>query len=179
MADREAQQKLYAYSEMSNKVQQADRSQRRSRGDGTGEVESLRGRNEIGKMGDRVSAAVAQKKDRPAELEEMMERAKKKRQKRDGTTDAAQHARAKKQNILMSSGGQSILDLGELHEYQPTHPGSRASYETLLVSFYLYLFPCLFLVKMKIQVSHSLLFVFRYSYSYSYSEYGQVKSISW
>ena len=135
MADREAQQKLYAYSEMSNKVQQADRSQRRSRGDGTGEVESLRGRNDIGKMGDRVSAAAVQKKDRPAELEDMMERAEKKRQKRDGTTDAPQQTRAKKQNILMSSGGQSILDLGELNEYQPTHPGSRASYESLLVSF--------------------------------------------
>jgi|AntRauTorckE5430_2_1112549.scaffolds.fasta_scaffold00836_1 hypothetical protein len=142
MADREAQQKLYAYSEMSNKVQQANRSQRRSRGDGTGEVESLRGRNAIGKMGDRIAAdadADVQKKERPVELEDMMEKAKKKRQKRDGTTDGTQHVRTRKQNILMSSGGQSILDLGELNGYQPTHPGSRASYEILLVSFHPYI----------------------------------------
>jgi len=130
MADREAQQKLYAYSEMSNKVQQADRSQRRSRGDGTGEVESLRGRNDSGRMGDRVSSI--QKTTRPAELEDMMEKAKKKRQKRDGGAGDGGHV--KKQNILMSSGGQSILDLGELNSYQPTHAGSRASYEGLLVS---------------------------------------------
>ncbi len=137
MADREAQQRLYAYSEMSNKVQQADRSKRRSRGDGTGEVESLRGRNDIGRMGDRVnaSASASSKQDRPAELEEMMERAKKKRQKREGTANGgAGDLTSKKQNILMSSGGQSILDMGELNGYQPTHAGSRASYESLLVS---------------------------------------------
>ena len=144
MADREAQQKLYAYSEMSNKVQQANRSQRRSRGDGTGEVESLRGRSDVGRMGDRVVSTVssgsnnngntdnAQKTQRPAELEEMMERARKKRQKRDG--NGGDGHSMKRQNILMSSGGQSILDLGELNGYQPTHAGSRDSYERLLVS---------------------------------------------
>lgn len=124
MADREAQQKLYAYSEMSNKVQQADRS-RRNRGEGTGEVETLRGRTDIGRMGDRISKSEAEK--RPAELEEMMERAKKKKQKREPTTNG------KKDNILLSSGGQSILDLGELNRYQPTNAGSRSAYENLLV----------------------------------------------
>jgi pre-mRNA-splicing helicase BRR2 len=122
MADREAQQKLYAYSEMSNKVQQAERS-RRGRGEGTGEVETLRGRSDIGRMGDRISKSEVDK--RPAELEEMMERAKKKKQKREPTT-------GKKDNILLSSGGQSILDLGELNRYQPTHAGSRSAYENLL-----------------------------------------------
>ncbi len=136
MADREAQQKLYAYSEMSNKVQQANRSQRRSRGEGTGEVESLRGRSDAGRMGDRVSTiqkADSASSKRPAELEAMMERAKKKRQKRDQQTSSG-GATNKRENILLSSGGQSILDLGELNGYQPTHAGSRASYESLLVS---------------------------------------------
>ena len=42
MADREAQQKLNAYGEMSNKVQQADRSKlRQSNRDGTGDVVTL------------------------------------------------------------------------------------------------------------------------------------------
>ena len=78
-------------------------------------------------MGDRV---LSQKKDRPAELEEMMERAKKKRQKRDGD----HVGKEKKSNILMCAGGQSILDIGDVNGYQPTHAGSRASYESLLVS---------------------------------------------
>lgn len=132
MADREAQQKLYAYSEMSNKVQKADRSQRRSRGagDGTGEVESFRGRNNVGRMGDRVAALVSMKQERPAELEDRMKKAKKKSQKREGV-GMGDHS--KNHNILMSSGGQSILDMGELNVYQPTHAGSRASYESLLV----------------------------------------------
>jgi hypothetical protein len=157
MADREAQQKLYAYSEMSNKVHQADRSSRRSRGfgsgaDGTGEVESLRGRSDVGRMGDRivgvgVGAPAAGneveegsgKKMRPAELEEMMERANKKRRKREGhpagvsASGGAGGDKLHKQNILMSSGGRSILDMGELSGYQPTHAGSRSSYESLLV----------------------------------------------
>lgn len=128
MADREAQQKLYAYSEMSNKVQQADRSARRNRTEGTGEVDTLRGRSDIGRMGDRILSRSEVEK-RPAELEEMMERAKKKRQTRE------QNHHGAKENILLSSGGgQSILDIGELNKYQPTHPGSRSSYESLLVS---------------------------------------------
>ena len=132
MADREAQQKLYAYSEMSNKVQKADRSQRRSRGgDGTGEVESLRGRNNVGRMGDRVAASASMKQERPAELEDRMKKAKKKRQKREGVGMGDRCS--KKHNILMSSGGQSTLDMGELNVYQPTHAGSRASYESVLV----------------------------------------------
>lgn len=135
MADREAQQKLYSYSEMSNKVQQADRSRRTRGAEGTGEVESLRGRTDIGRMGDRVAVNALEKKERPAEVEEMMERAQKKRQKRERNHDSVTSAygNSKKHNILMSSGGQSILDLGQLQGYQPTHAGSRASYEALLV----------------------------------------------
>ena len=64
MAEREELQKQYAYHEMSSKVVQADRSARRSRrGEPTGEVESLRGRTDVGRMGDRV---VTQKPELPA-----------------------------------------------------------------------------------------------------------------
>eukprot|EP00560_Eucampia_antarctica_P005478 CAMPEP_0197839932 /NCGR_PEP_ID=MMETSP1437-20131217/45030_1 /TAXON_ID=49252 ORGANISM="Eucampia antarctica, Strain CCMP1452" /NCGR_SAMPLE_ID=MMETSP1437 /ASSEMBLY_ACC=CAM_ASM_001096 /LENGTH=63 /DNA_ID=CAMNT_0043449407 /DNA_START=11 /DNA_END=199 /DNA_ORIENTATION=+ len=59
MAERDAINKRYAYGEMSNKVQQADRSLLRPRGsdEPTGEVESLWGRGkDIGRMGDRVVA---------------------------------------------------------------------------------------------------------------------------
>lgn len=144
MADREAQQKLYAYGEMSNKVQQADRSKRRIRADeGTGEVESLRSRNDVGKMGDRISSTATTtstggddgSSKRPVELQEIMERANKKRQKREQVSGGggAGKKRRSGESILMSSGGQSILDMGELNGYQPTHAGSRASYENLLV----------------------------------------------
>ncbi len=144
MADREAQQKLYAYGEMSNKVQQADRSSRRIRAEeGTGEVESLRSRAGIGRMGDRISsnsttAADEKASKRSAEVEEIMQRAKKKRQKREDTGGSGSGKKRRAgESILMSSGGQSILDMGELDGYQPTHAASRASYENLLVRFVL------------------------------------------
>ena len=129
MADREAQQSGYSYHEMSSKVQQADRSLLpRRRGEPTGEVESLRGRKDIGRMGDRIAET---SKTRPAEIEEKLERAQKKRQKREhGRTGASRRG----ENILAASGGQSILDLGSLTGYQPTTDSSRAAYETLLVS---------------------------------------------
>ena len=153
MADREAQQKLYAYGEMSNKVQQANRNNRRIRAEeGTGEVESLRNRTGIGRMGDRISSSGTNNTDgnedrskrRPAELEEIKERASKKRQKReqatgggigDGNTTMTAGGKNKRRNgesVLMSSGGQSILDMGELNGYKPTHAGTRATYESLL-----------------------------------------------
>jgi len=139
MADKEAQQKLYAYGEMSNKVQQAERSMRR-RTDASGEVESLRGRNNIGRMGDRVAASsggdgsssTGDAGKRPAEIEEIKERAKKKRMKRGQASGVDVGKKRGTDNILMTSGGRGILDLGELSGYQPTHAGSQASYEGLL-----------------------------------------------
>jgi len=134
MADREAQQKLYAYGEMSNKVQRADRS-RRSRNEASGEVESLWGRKDIGRMGDHIvsSGGVSgDKSKRPAEIMEKMERASKKRMKREQASRTGSGKKRGEESILLSSGGQNILDLGELSGYQPTHSGSRASYEGLL-----------------------------------------------
>ena len=64
MAEREALQKRYAYSEMSNKVQRADRRSARGgdAGGPTGEVESLWNvlpSETLGRMGDRVSGDAA------------------------------------------------------------------------------------------------------------------------
>jgi len=122
MADREAQQNIYSYNEMSSKVMQADRSARRGRNEPTGEVESLRGREDVGRMGDRVVATG--KTTRSSEVEAKLERANKKRQKREG---------GKRDSLLGASGGQTILDVGSLTGYQPSTPASQAAYENLLV----------------------------------------------
>lgn len=152
MAEREALQKRYAYAEMSNKVQRADRRSRRD-GDGgggggpTGEVESLWNvlpQETLGRMGDRVGATAddadeggKKKTDRPAEVAEMMERAAKRRKKKEandysGSAAAAGGSSKRRENILLE-GGTSILDdsVG-VSAYRPTNPASRSAYETLL-----------------------------------------------
>ena len=110
----------YSYNEMSNKVQMADRSQLRGRAhEPTGEVETLRGRTDIGRMGDRVSEA---SKSRPLELQEKVQRKKLKSEQ------------PQKESVVHASGGQSILDYENLTGYQPTTQRARAAYETILVS---------------------------------------------
>jgi hypothetical protein len=139
MAEREALQKRYAYQEMSNKVEQADRSLLRNiRSEPTGEVESLRGRKDIGRMGDRAAAgaisATSATKLRPAELEEKIEKAKKRHTAKTAVQNDFSSSKAKKsqsdQHLLI---GQSILDIN-LMGYQPTNPNSRIAYESLLVN---------------------------------------------
>ena len=125
----------YSYNEMSNKVEQADRSQihRRSRGEGTGEVESLRGRTDVGKMGDRVARAVEK-----TEFASRVERARKKRQKRDDhpgdiISSSSNKRPAHQANIGIGSGGPSILEMGDLTGYQPSTDSARTAYENILV----------------------------------------------
>ena len=144
MAEREALQKRYAYQEMSNKVEQADRSQLMPRsGEATGEVESLWGRKQLGRMGDNVMAT---KRDRPQEvvdkLKEAAAKAKKKRKREGAGAGGEINYEKKKDSILNSSGGQTLLDLenvgggggieGSRSRYQPSHGSSRAAYESLL-----------------------------------------------
>jgi hypothetical protein len=149
MAEREALQKRYAYQEMSNKVEQADRSLLRNiRSEPTGEVESLRGRRDIGRMGDRISSSsstaasaaggvtTSTTKLRSAELEEKIEKAKKRRTAKAAA--AAQHEFSSSTTKKSQSDhhlliGQSILDVN-LTGYQPTNPNSRLAYESLLVN---------------------------------------------
>ena len=124
----------YSYHEMSNKVQQADRSLLRSRGnEPTGEVETLRGRTDIGRMGDRVAQ---QQKERPSELQE---RAKKKQKRGDPSSEGV--ARRPKESAVAASGGQTILDFDNLTGYQPTTQQARTAYESILVSVYVFFWP--------------------------------------
>lgn len=124
----------------------------------TGEVESLRGRTDIGRMGDRIEStatatesigAAGQSKRRPREIMETLQR---KKQKLDQSTNVPTHQQNRKESVALTSGGQTILDLDNLTGYQPTTPSARAAYETLLVSFirrvfhlhFLHLTPCCF-----------------------------------
>ena len=119
MAEDRGNQK-YSYNEMSNKVQQADRSMLRGRAsEPTGEVVSLRGRSDVGRMGDRVDQ---KDKARPSEVQN----AQRKKQKKDPAE--------KKESVVSASGGQTILDFDNLTGYQPSTQQARAAYEALLVS---------------------------------------------
>jgi len=135
MADQNANLKGYSYQEMSSKVEQADRSLLRSRAhEPTGEVESLRGRTDVGRMGDRVGGgdgAGGEKHARPSEVlrdQQQKKKAKKKQQQQPED----QHRRLAN-NVVAASGGQSILELDNLTGYQPTTQTARAAYETILV----------------------------------------------
>jgi pre-mRNA-splicing helicase BRR2 len=111
MAEREELQKRYAYHAMSNKVEQADRSSRRVRGsEGTGEVETLRGRRDIGRMGDRVEEG----------------------QPPPPPTKKAKHVPSGPPSRRVAHGNETILDLGNLTGYQPTTEQAKAAYESIL-----------------------------------------------
>jgi pre-mRNA-splicing helicase BRR2 len=133
MADREELQKRYGYHAMSNKVEQADRSgARRNRGEGTGEVETLAGRTDIGRMGDRVvdgPAAVASKED---ELKK--QKAKRKTASSNGNDPEQQAAavKRKKASQVVMATGETILDLSNLAGYQPTTASATAAYGNIL-----------------------------------------------
>mmetsp|Transcript_36533 Transcript_36533/g.88227 ORF Transcript_36533/g.88227 Transcript_36533/m.88227 type:complete len:2300 (-) Transcript_36533:2494-9393(-) len=147
--------KGYSYHEMSNKVEKADRSliYRRSN-EPTGEVETLRGKTNIGRMGDRVAgggSSTDASSKRPPELEEHYQKRLKKKQK-SGANNASNVAAAVAASSSaggkgsssgtkgfasvagISEGGRTILDLDDLTGYQPTTPGARASYETVLTT---------------------------------------------
>ena len=124
MAEREELQKQYAYHEMSSKVVQADRSARRSRrGEPTGEVESLRGRTDVGRMGDRV---VTQK----PELSASKKRKASEQQQQQGSSKTSRSNSISRKQITVS--GESILELGSLTGYQPSTEQSQAAYEAML-----------------------------------------------
>jgi len=107
---------------MSNKVEQADRSKLQPRNSGSDGVESLRGRTDIGRMGDRM-----EKRKQSSEVLERKERAKKRKDVKKNTEE-----KTNKSSILTESGGQTLLDLGRLTGYQPTTAASRTAFETLL-----------------------------------------------
>lgn len=130
----------YSYHAMSNKVEQADRSLLRSRAhEPTGEVESLRGRTDVGRMGDRVLGGPGDgtsKTPRPSEVQQERTKHKKARRGGDASDPASSLAVGggrRLDNVVATSGGQTILDLDNLTGYQPTTQLARSAYETLLV----------------------------------------------
>jgi len=115
---------------MSSKVEQADRSLLRSRAhEPTGEVESLRGRNDVGRMGDRMVGGGGQKHTRPSELLRDQEKKRKKTKKQQQPED---YNARRSDHFDVASRGQSILDLDKFRGYQPTTQSARAAYETIL-----------------------------------------------
>jgi pre-mRNA-splicing helicase BRR2 len=137
MADREELQKQYGYAAMSNKVEQAVRTPR-DRNEATGEVETLRGRTDIGRMGDRVvmantNAALASKKrgKKDADLEQHQQKLASKKKSKIGDADG--NTITFRSNIGIP--GDTILDLNYnigMSMYQPTTDHSRDAYERLL-----------------------------------------------
>ena len=144
MADREELQKQYGYAAMSNKVEQAVRTPR-DRNEATGEVETLRGRNNIGRMGDRVTAAnvaaVSRKRGKndstDAEQQQSSLSSSSRKKSKASNTDenriTFRSSNSSSNNIGIP--GDTILDLNYnigMSVYQPTNDHSRDAYERLL-----------------------------------------------
>jgi len=138
MAERDELQKQYAYSAMASKVVVSDRSRRGGgggRGEPTGEVETLRGRDDVGRMGDRIV------RTKPAAQQQREEEGKvsgggepsKKRAKREQHKAAASYSSHSGGKAGLGATGESILDLGhDLSSYQPTTDQARLGYESIL-----------------------------------------------
>ena len=129
MAERDDLQRRYAYHEMSNKVEQADRRNLR-RGEATGEVESLRAfKGDLPRMGDRLMDHRQQK------LETGADPPKKKKVKRSGASSGHEtmgDRSSKKSKTMAGGGAQTILDVGDLTGYHPSTEQARSAYEGLL-----------------------------------------------
>jgi pre-mRNA-splicing helicase BRR2 len=121
MTDREELQKQYSYAAMSSKVEMS--TVRRERGAPTGEVESLRGRNDIGRMGDRIVPPPPPKKKAKISTSQPEEPV----PKRSSST-ATMHP-------TIAIAGETILDLGhdlDHQSYRPSTEHARLAYEQLL-----------------------------------------------
>lgn len=118
-------QRRYAYHEMSNKVEQADRRGVR-RGEPTGEVESLRGLGDLPRMGDRLLEHRQQKQHVSKESSLAPP---KKKVKRGSDDIATTSGRNKDLNSKMAV---SIDTLGNLTGYQPSTEQAKAAYESLI-----------------------------------------------
>ena len=146
MADREAMQKQYSYAAMSSKVEQQSRASRRgAHSEPTGEVESLRGRSDVGRMGDRVVPTTTSttnnstKKKTATDPTGVEGAPPSKKSKRIIASQQIVAQRSSQQFFSMASstaGGDTILDLGDnlgmLSYYQPSTEESRVAYERLL-----------------------------------------------
>ncbi|KAL7572112.1 hypothetical protein ACA910_001749 [Epithemia clementina (nom. ined.)] len=140
MAEREDLQRRYAYHEMSNKVEQADRRGLR-RGEATGEVESLRAfKGELPRMGDRLLDHRQKKQEGGDTSASGGGPPPKKKVKRSTTATGTTHQQdadllkssSSKPAVAGGGGGQSIADLGNLTGYHPSTDQAKHAYEGLL-----------------------------------------------
>lgn len=126
MAEEFQRNKLYEYRANSNLVLEADRENRRRGEEGTGEVESLHGKLQTVRMGDRI-----QRDSRP-DVDEKIEKLKVKRQRVEIDVDPLQ--KKKESKILFSSKGSLLSETEDLDSinYRPKTRESRLAYEEIL-----------------------------------------------
>jgi pre-mRNA-splicing helicase BRR2 len=130
MAEDHLRNKIFEYKANSNLVLQADRGKRRG-DEPTGEVESLWGKTRGMKMGDRID------RDRSAELEKKIEKAKVRREKnRDAEEEKKEReAKRQRQGVFIAGRGATVLtetqDMDSIN-YRPKTRESRAAYEEML-----------------------------------------------
>jgi len=131
MAEEFQRTKLYQYSANSNLVLEADRDGRRRGEEGKGEVETLHGKLDTVRMGDRIN-----RQSRP-DLDERIEKAKQKRVRaeNDDETAAVKTKKAKDSRVFVASKGSTVLseteDLDSMN-YRPKTRESKAAYEEIL-----------------------------------------------
>ena len=128
MAEEFQRTKLYQYSANSNLVLEAERDSRRRTDEGTGEVESLHGKLNTVRMGDRINH------EKRPELDDRIEKAKQKRI-RSEADDEAVKKKKKDNRVFVASKGSTVLteteDLDSIN-YRPKTRESRAAYEEIL-----------------------------------------------
>lgn len=134
MAENFLRSKLYEYGANSNLVLEADRDSRSRVDEGKGEVETLNGKLDRVKMGDRLN-----KNSRP-ELDEKIQKAREKRLRTD-TTNAkvASTKRRIDSTFFPASKGSSILTQAEEIDstsYRPKTRETKEAYEELLIEIH-------------------------------------------
>lgn len=125
MAEDFQRNRLYQYSLNSNLVLEADRDSRRSRDEGTGEVETLKGKIGTMRMGDRIN------RQEQAELSDRIEKAKKKRALDDGAGDGSKRKKKGGDGVERSSVMKVTEDLDSIN-YRPKTRESKVAYEEIL-----------------------------------------------
>ena len=135
MADEFTRNKLYEYGANSNLVLEADRDSRARREDeGKGEVETLNGRLDSVRMGDRLAASAVKKRDKESKGDADLAIENPTKKKKQGAASAVADS---SKNVFFSSNksATSILsqteDL-ELLSYRPKTRETKSAYEELL-----------------------------------------------
>ena len=130
MAEEFQRTKLYQYAANSNLVLEAERDGRRNKDEGTGEVETLHGKLQTVRMGDRMN-----RQSRP-DLDDRIEKAKQKRVRIEIDEETStKKKKSKDARIFDSSKGSTVLseteDLDSMN-YRPKTRESKAAYEEIL-----------------------------------------------